>query len=325
MRSPRPILRSLLSSPLGHFLAIGGVVYLARPLSGSPRPEAPRPFALPAGRIERLLDEFTRTTGRAPTTEDRRTLASAEVDAELLYREALALGLDRGDPSIRWQLAEKMGFLEGIEAEADDARALFARARGLGFDRDDPVIRRMLVEKLRLLIKAGAADSISDDALRARWASHPERYRVPERLSLRHVYFSRDRRGATTHTAARAALDRLTVDPHAEPGGDAFPLGTFLPSRSRAQLAAVFGEAFAAAAISARVGEWTGPVDSAYGTHLVLVTGVDSATDPPFSAVRSRLLAEERDARGRERLATYLAHLRAAYGTAQPGEGGPGA
>lgn len=96
---------------------------------------------------------FTRETGTTPTPDDERALLRREIDAELLYREALALRLDRNDRSIRWQLVKKMSFFEGVEASPDDD-ALDRMARDPGFDRDDPVIRRMLVEKVRLLARA---------------------------------------------------------------------------------------------------------------------------------------------------------------------------
>src|SRR5262249_23940602 len=157
----RRALRSLLRAPVLHFGVLGAVGFLAAPSPGVTPvgPEGtPGHIQIPAARLERLLEEFATATGQPPGPDDRRAplarraLLAREIDAELLYREALARGLDRGDPSIRWQLVEKMSFLDGLDERAGDADGLFARAQRLGLERDDPVIRRMLIEKLRLLV-----------------------------------------------------------------------------------------------------------------------------------------------------------------------------
>src|SRR5207249_154686 len=67
----------------------------------------------------------------------------------LLFREALARGLDRNDRSVRNWLVEQMRVLS--DDTMDDAERLYVRARKLGLDRTDVVVRRILVQKMRLL------------------------------------------------------------------------------------------------------------------------------------------------------------------------------
>ena len=54
--------------------------------------------------------ERTRPLG-SPTPEDMRRLIGNKVREEILYREALALGLDKGDSIVKRRLAQKMEFL----------------------------------------------------------------------------------------------------------------------------------------------------------------------------------------------------------------------
>jgi len=299
-----------------HFGLIGAVGFLMAPgtraAPGGTEVDL-RDIQIPAARIERLLEEFTRTTGQRPGPDDRRALIAREIDSELLYREALARGLDRGDPSIRWQLVEKMSFLEGMDDRMGDPGDLFARARRLGLERDDPVIRRMLIEKLRLLVKAAAArETVPDDVLRARLVRQGERYRTPARVTLHQVFFSRALRGAGADDAARRLLASLNgPTPPEEASADAFPLPTLLRAKSAAQLASAFGDGLAAVAMTAPLGRWIGPIPSPYGLHLIRVEHVDASTDPPFAAVRDRVLADLREERGREVLEAFTARLRA--------------
>jgi parvulin-like peptidyl-prolyl isomerase len=62
----------------------------------------------------------------------------------------------------------------------------------------------------------------------------------------------------------------------------------------------IFGDDFAHAIEAATPGQWTGPVESAYGLHLVLVTARLPASRPDLTAVRPQvereLTAERRGA-----------------------------
>ena len=92
-----------------------------------------------------------------------RGLVDARVREEILYREALTLGLERGDAIVKRRLAQKMEFL------ASDVSTL-----------PDPT----------------AAE------LRAWYANNAERFAEPGRRSFRHVYFSTDRRGTQARVDA---------------------------------------------------------------------------------------------------------------------------
>jgi hypothetical protein len=52
------------------------------------------------------------------------------------------------------------------------------------------------------------------------------------------------------------------------------------------QIAAQFGDGFAADLAASRLGNWVGPLRSAYGLHLVLVTRTEPLRVPAFEEVR---------------------------------------
>ncbi len=304
-----------LRAPLLHFLLLGGGLFW---LDGWRRPAAALaparvPMVVTSARIQQLRDDFTRTTGLPVTPDDERALVAREIDDELLYREALARGLDHGDRSVRWQLAEKMRFLAGDEHAGDDD-GLAARARALGFDRDDPVIRRMLIEKVRLLEKAALAVApVAATDLEAYRVRHAEQYRQPGRVTLWHVFLAR-RPGRALEAEARRLLGRLQAEAltpvQAVALGDGFPLASYLRAQSERQLAGVFGPAFAGAVMATAPGAWAGPIASAHGLHLVRVDTVEPEQEAPLETVRPQVIEAFRREQAAARLASLVARLR---------------
>jgi hypothetical protein len=205
------------------------------------------------------------------------------------------------------------------EAPAD-AKALERQARALGLHQRDPIVRRHLATLMRgLLSRLEPADWPDEADLAAHLAAHADRFALPARLRLSHVYLSRDRRGDALPSDARhlrQALVRNAVDPAAAADlGDPFPLGSVELLASERELDATFGPGFATALRELEPGAWSAPVASAYGLHLVLVHERLPAQPAPLAQVRGRVLhrvlAERRQARLRARLAGLHERYRA--------------
>src|SRR5262249_58581102 len=125
--------RSLLREPALHFLLAGALLFGAKSVAERGRQ------ATPSG--------------------------PAVSDDELLYREALALGVDRRDPAVRERLVRLGGFVGEDRGERD---ALEREARRLGLERSDVVIRRHLAEIMRLAAgRLGAPHNPRRGGLRA--------------------------------------------------------------------------------------------------------------------------------------------------------------
>ncbi len=306
--------RRRLRHPALHFAVLGALLFAAH-VALRPQPEPERvPLVLGLERIERLKREYASKTGLAPTPEDVRALVAREIDEEVLYREALALGLDRRDRGVQWRLIEKMTFLGGGEEASPDRAVLLEEARSLGFDRDDVVVRRILIEQMRQRLKyAGSVAPPADAELEAWLDEQRERFTLPARARLSQVFLSRDRRGEALAGDAAALLERLRrQDPQAQEAaalGDPFPLESDAGWTTDAELAARFGEEFAAAVAALEPGRWSAPVASPFGLHLVFVHERTPPGRPSLAAVRGNvlygLLAERREAsfeRGLRRL-----------------------
>lgn len=66
----------------------------------------------PESMVRALVGDFEQRVGRAPTPEETEQLKAEWSEAEALYQEGLALGLDRRDPVVRRRVIAKMEALQ---------------------------------------------------------------------------------------------------------------------------------------------------------------------------------------------------------------------
>jgi hypothetical protein len=263
----------LLREPLVHFVVLGALIFALAEWRATDRGDD-AVILLGPEELAGLRADHERRTGRPPTPEDERILIDRFVDDEMLYREALALGLDRGDVIVRRRLLQKMEFLL-------DARA----------DLEPPGV----------------------DDLRALRDAHPERYRTPPRVDLEHVFVDATRQGADAPRAAAEIAAALAAGADPAGLGDPFLRGRTLRARSREDLAEIFGATFAATVETLATGAWSGPVESSYGLHLVRVLGRVPARLPDVDEIEGPLRLDWLEARRAEVRREALADLRRRY------------
>jgi peptidyl-prolyl cis-trans isomerase C len=190
---------------------------------------------------------------RPPTREELGRLVEDFVREEVLYREALALGLDLADL----------------------------------------VVRRRLVQKMEVLAFADSAP-LGDAGVMGYFLAHHEDYRVPERVTFAHAFFSSAARGARAAADARAARTGLRRAGAADAAGvgDSPVAASPVTAATRRQVGDRFGAEFADAVFALEPGTWAGPVASAHGQHLVLVTEHAAARLPELAEVSGQVAAD---------------------------------
>ena len=146
-----------------------------------------------------------------------------------------------------------------------------------------------------------AADTVSEEDLRAAYAKDADRYQQPERRRVRHILVADEKTANSLLGRLRAGEDfaalakaSSTDSVSAAQGGD---LGV---SEKGA-----FVTAFADAAFAAKVGELRGPVKTEFGYHLIRVDAIEPSRSKAFDEVRSEL----EDSLKRERAAQRLSEL----------------
>ncbi len=249
----------VLREPLVQFLFVGVALFGAWHLvsgSASARGAAPNRIVLTDDDVRQMAMVWVAQGRPRPTAEEMGNLIATRVREEVLYREAMALGLDKDDTIVRRQLARKMEFL------GEDVSKL-----------EEP--------------KPGE--------LRAWYDAHKARFAVPPRASFRHVYFSPDRRGTNAARDAGAALEKLAGQPvdtqRVATAGDPFMFQSYYGDRGLEVVAREFGPPFARALMAAKQGAWVGPLQSGYGWHLVFVESVTPQRVPDFEEIEPEVKA----------------------------------
>jgi parvulin-like peptidyl-prolyl isomerase len=92
-----------------------------------------------------------------------------------------------------------------------------------------------------------------------------------------------------------------------------FPSGARFQGQLTRQLASRFGEELAQVAERLPEGQWSNPVETPFGVHLVLVQDRSPSQVPPLWEVRARVAAAYESSRREERLASAMQELRARY------------
>lgn len=316
LRLPRAARARWLGAPLLHFFAIGGALFALQGVFSDAPAVRREPILVTPQQLAQLEALARRELGHDPTPAELDGRIATWVDEELLLREARALRWHRTDPVVHMRLAQNQRFLlAGSEADDFSDAELVERAFELGMDRTDLVVRRRLAERMRLAITAAALDrEPGDDELARILADDPERYRRPALVQLTQVFLSRDRRGAGLADAAAALRAELiaadTPPDEATRRADPSLVPAQLPLSSERALASRLGPNFAEAALRAPPGRWVGPIESAYGLHVVWVHRRVPARDPSVDEARRELRASWRAERERAALRNALATLR---------------
>jgi peptidyl-prolyl cis-trans isomerase C len=254
VRNVRRYAVKLLREPIMHFLVIGAVIFgLYEVRNDKAALDPDNRITVTAGDVERLSAAWARRWQRPPTAEELKGVVDAHVREEVLYREALALGLDRDDTIIRRRLAQKLEFL----------------TEDLAISRDP-----------------------KPSELLAYFEGNRERYQVQPRLSFTQVYFSLDRRGATAERDADVALVSLragSTDAIPAGLGDGFMLDDTYRDRTMPDIEAAFGSDFAQSLFELSPGVWSGPIASGYGLHLVRIDQRAMARLPALGEVEAQV------------------------------------
>ena len=271
------ILRKLIREPLFHFVLLGAVIFLLAGRVRSGSVGSGDKIVVTQSQIESMVVGFSRTWMRPPSQEELQGLVNDYVREEVLYREAMAMGLDQDDVIVRRRMRQKFEFL------AEDQAA-----------RTGPPTDQELESYLR---------------------QHADKYSEEPNFSFDHIFFSREMRGASADAEANAMLARLsgkgTID--IAKLGDTFLLPSRFEKTSAGEIARLFGEKFAEDLTKAPLGTWAGPIESSYGIHLVRVNARIPEGAPPLAKVRESVLRDLLNDRHKQELDTQYEKLRARY------------
>lgn len=102
--------RSILREPLIHFLVIGALIF-GIDYALHPPAKDDKVILVTKALRQSFIENFDEDKERVPTADELDKMTEAWVASEILYREGKALGVDRGDVTIRDRIAFKLQVL----------------------------------------------------------------------------------------------------------------------------------------------------------------------------------------------------------------------
>lgn len=245
-------------------------------------------------------------------------------DEALLVQEAVRLGWPSQDRVVRDRLMRNIAF---AQPELPEASRL-AVALELGMAQTDPVARARLADRARrVLTQEVALETPLDADLLATLNSQRKRYTAPATVRFSQVFLDPAERGDTLADDATTLLERLNRERPAPPTalgmGDGLLIAAPVETRPAEALDRSYGKSFGQALLDLPRGEWSGPVPSTYGQHLILVHEVESARVRSLDEVRAAVTAQWRRARANEVLRVALDALLAGHEVLIVQEGAP--
>jgi hypothetical protein len=153
-----------LREPLLHFIVLGAVLFGADHLLAS-RDDDPRTIVVDAQVDQHAIQVFRQARGHEPNSDELYALRKVWLDNEVLYREGIALGLDRGDTAIR---------------------------------------ERVIFKALSMVDAGVKLPTIDEKVLRTWFESHRQKYDEPARYDFEEAVMAGDRSESTGRAFAQA-------------------------------------------------------------------------------------------------------------------------
>jgi hypothetical protein len=264
----------LIKDPLVHFLAIGAALFALAAWRGESVTAGRERIVVTGEQVAQARSAAALLQGREPTAEELAELVEPIVRDEIMYRQALALGLDENDDEVRRRLVEKMTYLTQDLADPEPSSA---------------------------------------DQLRTFYDESPERFTIPALVSFDQVFFSPGSRGDALEADAAAGLAALRAGRPPAEVGDRTPLRESYDNAPREQVAVLFGDALAEALFTTPPGDWSGPFRSDFGLHAVRLRSRSEPRLPPYDEIASRVAEEFGAQRRQEANERAYQEMRAQY------------
>jgi parvulin-like peptidyl-prolyl isomerase len=207
-----------------------------------------------------------------------------------------------GKPPTRDELA-------GLVAARVREEILAREAVALNLDQADPVLRSRLAQKLDFISDDLAAQlQPTEEDLTEFLEDHADQYALDAVYTFDQVFLRdpSDDKLVDARQALGAGGDPATL-------GDPLDLPWRVGQAGETRVAQMFGPEFVAALLDAPLGEWSDPILSAYGTHLVRLSERAAARDANVEDVRDALARDWRDAQRTALRDAYYEALRAKY------------
>ena len=249
---------NFLKEPLLHFLLIGVALFFIYHVSVDHNTlnKSQDLIVVSNTDIERLTLIFKKTWNRNPNSQELKSLIDDYVKEEILYREALKLGLDKDDTIVRRRMRQKMEFfINDISNETEP----------------------------------------SEEDLSKFFKENKEKFTFESEITFYQLFFEAKVSNKTNLELddLKNQLNQKKIKINdTKVYSESIILPFFLDKASESEVNNKFGKKFNEEIIKQEKHIWSGPINSTYGYHLVYIDKVIDEYIPELSEIRN-LVEEE--------------------------------
>jgi len=251
----------------------------------------------------------------AKLTEFKDNILKSLIEQEVLYQESIAQGIKIDPEAIK---AELDNFKKQFETEAAFKKQI--AAMNYTVDAITSQIKQSKTIQMFIEEKVMSTVSISDEETKAYFDSHPDEFKMPERIRASHILLKVDPKATDASKAEtlkkieeiKSKLDngedfaKLAEEnsdcPSSAKGGD---LGFF----SRGQMVKPFEET----AFALKPGEVSGVVETQFGYHIIKTQEKKIATTLSYDDIKEKLTGKLKENKFKKMFPTYIESLKAKY------------
>ena len=234
--------------------------------------------------LAHLMVSWQKTWQRLPTEEELMGLVRSHVRDEVMYREAVNRGMAENNATVRRALVLQMNMLAESQVEQSD---------------------------------------LTEKEVQSFYNLRKDQYRLPAKISFHQVYLKEDNPALLSESKVQQILDLLNQNPaDFQQYGDVIMLEPSYALQTVDQINNQFGADFAQQLFEIEGSNWSGPVTSGFGSHLVRVVEKTEAIDAPleqvWDEVVNELIYEEKQAAKEQFYTELLRQYNVSYqGTAK--------
>lgn len=245
------MMKQLLKEPLLHFIGLGLLIFIVYGLTAKGETDE-NTIVFDSDDLNSLLGKWELQWKRPPTPEELSNLIMQNIKQEIFYREALSMNLDHNDEIIKRRLSQKMQFLSNDLANMAKPK---------------------------------------DEQLEAFFNENNEKYLLPYQYSFYQIVFNPDKRDNPQDDAEKVLSNFKSASfQEMEKKGDQLPFKYYYSNVYENELSALFGESLTKDLPNLPIGEWTGPIASGFGYHLVFIEDRIQPQLPPLNTIKEKVL-----------------------------------
>ena len=183
---------------------------------------------------------------------------------------------------------------------------LYREALKLDLDKNDRIIKRRLAQKVEFLKQEESEPSKID--LENFYNNNKSKYTVEDLYTFKHYFFSNENNAFTDVNTSLIELSKGN-----EINSDPFILGNEINLAAKNDIQSNFGNTFYENLTLMNENEWSGPIASDYGLHLVYIKKKISGYVPAFTQIYQKVYSDYMIMKRRENVITFLDEIKKEY------------